>query len=485
MSARLGMNEIPYVSWKGKTFVQITSILKRNKWFNTTMKKPLFFTSPPVKQYRREIASTTDIGNCIATSIDEINRPGGSIVNPTIKGIGTVDINYPNNITEQLGQCKNSYTCAATNARNRVRSSGMIKRKFNASKNNDTYYTNVNQYLVSRNKTFQQNQYNYIRVGDPSLKPGDAQTVTNIYSAQGLNHCQQYHVAVDTSFGYQWLDSYTYPVSVPSGYYSLDDINQLFKDTMTSNEHYFINKNGYNKVFLLNIAYDTALGKIELQTFAYDQAAFAITYSIPINSAVISVTSNSTTATYVNGTQPNVNQLIVDTTVNGNYFVNGTYVAGYTNPTITLSSPAVTSGANVSVNFNTVIDSSGVPVFIIKNNEFQKAIGFYAGNYPNLGIGKGQQLINQSFLSAFKPGILPTYVPIYFKPNNPQFSQQGGVTASSLITRVRYNTITNNTAIFRKTYGSAVANSLAYGVPEYGYTKKDKIGYPNKCTPIC
>jgi hypothetical protein len=25
---------------------------------------------------------------------------------------------------------------------------------------------------------------------------------------------------------------------------------------------------------------------------------------------------------------------------------------------------------------------------------------------------------------------------------------------------------------------------LAYGVPENGYTIKDKIGYPNKCTPV-
>ena len=32
-------------------------------------------------------------------------------------------------------------------------------------------------------------------------------------------------------------------------------------------------------------------------------------------------------------------------------------------------------------------------------------------------------------------------------------------------------------------FGSQVANALAYGVPEGGYTDKDKKGFPLKCTP--
>jgi len=442
MSARLGLNEIEYVPWKGKTFVQITSVIKHNKWIHETMDNSLFFKPPSLKLYRREIANTTYDASCngnvrTSSSIDILNQPGGSILfsnTPTTNVNGlptTVDIGYPNNVTEQLGQSNNPYTCTATNARNRVRSSGMIKRKFDPSKNNDTYYTNASQYLVSRNKTFQQNQYNFIRVGDPSLKPGDSQSVTNVYSPQGLNHCQQYYVSVDTSFGYQWLDASNYQVSVPSGHYSLDDVNTLLKNTMSTNDHYFINNNGGNKVFLLNMAYNNAASKVELQTFLSNRSLFATTtygqYSAPVDMS---------------------NEL----------WINGPYTSS-------------------------LIDTSGVPTFIIENNAFQNAIGFYPGTYPSQGIGQSQTLANQAFLSAFTPGISPTYVPIYYKPNNSQFSQQGGVTASSLITRVRYNTITNNTAGYRKTYGSAVANSLAYGVPEYGYTLKDKIGFPNKCTP--
>ena len=82
------------------------------------------------------------------------------------------------------------------------------------------------------------------------------------------------------------------------------------------------------------------------------------------------------------------------------------------------------------------------------------------------------------------PGLLPPYVTIYYKPNNPQFAQQGAVSASSHTARERYNSITNNTAKYRNAYGLSVANALAYGVPENGYTIKDKIGYPNIQTPV-
>ena len=72
---------------------------------------------------------------------------------------------------------------------------------------------------------------------------------------------------------------------------------------------------------------------------------------------------------------------------------------------------------------------------------------------------------------------------VYYKPNNSKFAQQGAVTASDLIVRRKYNAITNNGASYRKAYGAEVANALAYGVPECGYTIKDKIGYPSPMIP--
>jgi hypothetical protein len=85
--------------------------------------------------------------------------------------------------------------------------------------------------------------------------------------------------------------------------------------------------------------------------------------------------------------------------------------------------------------------------------------------------------------SVNKPQVQPLYVPIYYKPNNPNFAQQGGVSCSTSTLKTKYDTVTNNASIFTKAYGLAVGNELAYGVPAGGYTVKDKTGFPIKSTP--
>lgn len=76
------------------------------------------------------------------------------------------------------------------------------------------------------------------------------------------------------------------------------------------------------------------------------------------------------------------------------------------------------------------------------------------------------------------------YVPVYYKPNNSKFGTQGAVEASSRLARLKYDTITDAGSKMRKAYGEQTANALSYGVPSNGYTIKDKIGYPNICTPV-
>ena len=76
------------------------------------------------------------------------------------------------------------------------------------------------------------------------------------------------------------------------------------------------------------------------------------------------------------------------------------------------------------------------------------------------------------------------YVPIYYKPSNPGFGQQGGVSSSSLIARKRYNAITTGANTFRSAYGNQTADALAYGVHPNGYTIKDRIGFPKLQTPV-
>ena len=436
MSSMIDINN-PIIAWKGKTFSQVTSIIRKNGTPTKTISKHTLFMPPPLKIYRREIASR-DMSNCYfrtSSSIDEFDRPGGSIVNTsaltTSKGlVNTLDINYVNNTTEHPSLCKTASQCVENNARRRVRSSGMIKKQYDISKNNDSYHTDTKQYLVSRNRTFQQNQYNFIRQGESTAKPGDALSVSNVYSPNGLNHCQKYILASDVSFQYQWIDAVDYTVTIPAGSYSIEDINTIFHYAMDNNYHYYVMAGNSSHFFLLNIAYNTFKKVIELQvTVAGSDAIDLNNYALPLDPFRNTITTWSTPSYYV------------------------------------------------------------VPGFKILANQFQNAIGFQAGSYPSTPITSSSSnaqttLTSKSFYSSFTPGIQPLYKPLYYKPNNPQFAQQGGVSASSLITRVRYNAITQNASVFYNALGKEVGNALAYGVPENGYTIKDKIGFPLKKTPV-
>ena len=448
MSALLNLNPIPLIPWKGRTFNQIHSSIQKNGQISADIIiNPNLFAANPLKIYRREIASTsaTTCGSNASLRIDEFNRPNGTINNSvatTIKDlVNTLDNTMPNNKCENYESCSVVLSPAA-NARNRVRSSGMIKRKFNEGKNDDTYYTSSSQYLTSRNRTFVQNQYNYIRKGDSTAKPGSNLASANVYSPNGTNHCLKYFIPVDTSFGYKWVNKYdtstprnlianttTYQVAIPAGYYTLDDLNRKFKQAMFANLHYFIKDPAGrttefysdNISYALNFGYNNNANVIELQSYRIDATVFP----------------------------------------SSNYIV----------PTIGNDSPTWA-----------VVPSSGLyPQFVIADNILKSAIGFNAASYPSTNATSAD--IYKVFTSSFTPGIQPLYVKLYYKPNNPQFAQQGGVNSSDLITRKKYNSITNSSASYRTAFGGAVANALAYGVPSNGYTVKDKIGYPMKKTP--
>ena len=139
----------------------------------------------------------------------------------------------------------------------------MIRKKYDASRDTSSYYTSSKQYLASRNLTFQQNQYNYIRMGDASAKPGSNLASNNLYSPNGLNHCKKYFVGEGVSFGYKWIDGNDFTVEITSGYYYVNEINDLFKKVMIENNHYYtknqvgLNADPYHDVltFLLNISF--------------------------------------------------------------------------------------------------------------------------------------------------------------------------------------------------------------------------------------
>ena len=261
MSALLSLNPIPLISWKGNTFNQISSSIQKNGQLSSD--ENIFLKTKPLKHYRREIANI-DNPSCSSNSsikIDVVNRPSGTIINSTATNKGglenLIDITLPNNTCETYENCS-VVLSPAENARKRVRSSGMIKRKFIDGTFNDRYYTTSSQYLSSRNLTFAQNQYNYIRQGDSTAKPGTSLASANVYIAQGLNQCQKYHIVENTQFIYKWIVNNTeYIVTIPTGYYSLEDLNRIFKQQMFSNLHYFIKDQvgNNNEYYISNISY--------------------------------------------------------------------------------------------------------------------------------------------------------------------------------------------------------------------------------------
>ncbi len=179
MVARLELQPIRYFEWKGKTFQQITSSLKQNKYTLNTGDKQNIFLPHPVKLYRREISSQTASGNPrVSSSIDVLNQPNGYLVNESSKCNGlanTLDINTPNNTYDNGGSvtistnAQDTIKCfsQADNARRRVRSSGGMIKKYNIDDRKKNYYTSSNQYLYDRNETFTQNQFTYV-VADPN-----------------------------------------------------------------------------------------------------------------------------------------------------------------------------------------------------------------------------------------------------------------------------------------------------------------------------
>lgn len=196
-------NTVPYIAWKGKTFNQITSSISKNN--NTmNMEGRLLFQAAPLKVYRREITSQSSVpaNPRISSSIDLFDRPNGYLVVPKSDPCecnaiqNTLDINLTNNTTEIPGECSSFTTngvCLdpATNARKLVRSAGMIRKKVNYDSIPTPYCTTSKQYLSSRGRTFEQNQFNYLRSGNASVKPGAPGSQNNKYTVnqEGMNYC--------------------------------------------------------------------------------------------------------------------------------------------------------------------------------------------------------------------------------------------------------------------------------------------------------
>lgn len=202
-SSSLNTNLSPFLSWKGKTFGQIISSIQKNE--NTsTMEGKLLFQAAPLKIYRREIVTKPlqTQSSKISTSIELLEQPGSALVisNPDAKWTVcdsncngtklTLDTNLINNRGETYECCTDLGSNSsvrksldpATIAKQRVRSSGIISKKPPSSVTTAPYCTTSSEYLATRGKSFEQNQFHYLKTGNPLVKPGAPGSQNNKYA---------------------------------------------------------------------------------------------------------------------------------------------------------------------------------------------------------------------------------------------------------------------------------------------------------------
>ena len=409
------------IPWKGATFRELSAGVKFNS--APTASSASIFLPNTLRIYRREIASTT-IGRCnprTSVKINDYNMPGGTLNTSLVTTTGlanTGDLIYENNTCEHPSSTNlcAAFLSPADNARRRVRSSGMIKKQ---SVNND-YYTSTQQYMNSRNISYDQNQYFHVKYGSSTSKPGSAGAISNIYQSNGINKCPKYTLPA-TSFKYLWLvDNTEYTVTIPAGQYDIDDLNLLFQNAMVTNFHYYTTAT-LTKVFLLSFGYDSTSNTIIIYANANTLAQYPTsTYSLPLGAPITWNTSL--------GKIPGI-------------FITNTVI-----------------GTALGFAVNTA--STTYP--------------FVAGR---------NSTTNLSVQGSFDPGLQPRYNRIYYKPSNSQFGVQGAVSSSDRLLRKKYDTITTVGSSFRSAFGAQTANALAYGSSAYGYTLKERTGFSVKRTP--
>jgi hypothetical protein len=240
--SKSSLNNSSNISWKGKTFGQITTSIQKNQNSGAEMQQSLLFLPPPLKIYRREINTARIAVNSTkqSISIDELNRPGGYLVSShkdecdCSGNVGILDNLIPNNKTE-TGECcnPNAMLDPATVARRRMRSAGVIRKPVASAVTSAPYCTTSQEYLNTRGKTFDQNQFHYFKSGNPLVKPGAPGSENNKYSANtdGSLYCPNNpNYYVDSQF-----KPTNYKYSQDGGVSSSSRTSRLNYNTITTN----------------------------------------------------------------------------------------------------------------------------------------------------------------------------------------------------------------------------------------------------------
>jgi len=426
------INETPIVNWKhnDNTFTQISSGIKYNNPTSTT-DKSAYFRALPLKIYRREIVTDTAVSNPRTSGrIFDFDRPGGIITTDTNECIGIKSTQIINTSVDK--GCDDNcsvFLSAEDNARRRVRSSGMIRKKYNANTTAPAYFTDTKQYLESRSLSYKSNSNFHVYSGDVTSSAGSSGASQNIYTSSSGQNCKKENLSTEGSFKYIWFDDTSYNVVIPAGEYDVNDLNNILHTTMTNNYHYFIEEPTKRKIFPISLKYTQEDGYMVVEAIGYNKSSIT-NYTGPID--------------------PNKLE----------------------NPPLWLNEiPDAPSTKNVQLWFDNT-----------NSTELYSKMGSVIVTHKlpainTIGLGITPEAFNT------KTTFYPKRKIVYYKPSNHGFATQGAVSSSDLIARRKYNTINTVAGSMRSAYGDHTASAVAYGVPSYGYTKKDKIGYPMKKTP--
>jgi|MesohylFT_1024984.scaffolds.fasta_scaffold11270_2 flagellar capping protein FliD len=127
-----------------------------------------------------------------------------------------------------------------------------------------------------------------------------------------------------------------------------------------------------------------------------------------------------------------------------------------------------------------------------QQNEFHFLRTDVANSNATVKPGSTTDSVNNTFYGNVSlnscPGNPNKYIPSFYKPNNPGYAQQGGVSASARSATLKYNTIVTAAATTARAFGPSTASALSYGTVSNSpngvtYSLKAKTGYPNKQTP--
>ena len=428
------------IQWKGKTFKQLTPFLQRNK--NSNQKLASFMLPNPVTQYRKEIASTP-IQTCSQRASDSVNlfeQPGGNIITEEVNTVGppppksagivhVMDPSIPNDTSV------NGQSCITCNARPHCANTSTLSDNVCFSEENKARRR-------CRSAGMVQNKFKARNQNDRAYFTDNKQYLTSrnrLYSQNQYNYIRQ-----------------GLPSAVPGSAQSTDNVYSA--NGLSHCPLYTIVK-GVNDV-LQYVWVDGTVHDIHIPVGEYDIYTFnrAFQQSMFENTHYYVQSSNRTIYYLI--------QFSFDTR-------EGLVTLQLLPPSTYGSAPYSKGGTWVVTNGNKT------PTLTLTNKSPVKGLGFVEGSYGGLTT-------EPILMKAQNKGDLqPDYVTVSYKPSNWRFANQGAVTTSSYIQRLKYDTVNSAAALTKptKNYGSEVANELAYRASFVGYTTKDKVGFPNTKTP--